>query len=411
MDIDRPTRRYELDWVRIYAFVLLILYHVGMYYVSWDWHVKSPHAGPALEPFMFLTSPWRLSLLFFISGVATAFLLGRQSRGFVANRSRRLLLPLAFGMLVVVVPQAYYEVVEKLAYDEGFLAFWMRYLSADPGFQRDGERLIVPTWNHLWFVAYLWCYTVALGLGLRLLPAGTLQRLRLSLNHRLGGSAVIVWPFLVLAAWRLGLVGRFPSSHALVDDWYNHAQYFSVFLLGFLLARAENLWESMRRQRRVALSLWLASVAFLVWYFNFTGFSSDHPPAEALRALQRVLWALNQWTAIVAICGFARQFAPGDSPARRYLTEAVFPIYILHQTVIIFFAHHLKPAEIAPLAEGLLLVTMTFGSCILGFEIIRRTRWLRPLFGLKWHTGSASRGEPGCDRPVNREGKLQKGIH
>jgi glucans biosynthesis protein C len=29
-------RRYDLDWERICAFMLLIVYHVGMYYVTWD---------------------------------------------------------------------------------------------------------------------------------------------------------------------------------------------------------------------------------------------------------------------------------------------------------------------------------------------------------------------------------------
>jgi sensor histidine kinase YesM len=55
-------RRYDLDWVRIGAFMLLIFYHVGMYYVSWDWHVKSPSASHTIEPLMLLSSPWRLSL-------------------------------------------------------------------------------------------------------------------------------------------------------------------------------------------------------------------------------------------------------------------------------------------------------------------------------------------------------------
>ncbi len=55
-------RRYDLDWVRIGAFMLLIFYHVGMYYVSWDWHVKSVHASHTIEPLMLLTNPWRLSL-------------------------------------------------------------------------------------------------------------------------------------------------------------------------------------------------------------------------------------------------------------------------------------------------------------------------------------------------------------
>jgi glucans biosynthesis protein C len=68
-------RRYDLDWVRISAFMLLIVFHVGMYYVTWDWHVKSPAASRAIEPLMMLSSPWRLSLLFLVSGVATAYLM------------------------------------------------------------------------------------------------------------------------------------------------------------------------------------------------------------------------------------------------------------------------------------------------------------------------------------------------
>lgn len=71
-------RRHDLDWLRVIAFGLLVLYHVGMYYVTWDWHVKSPTTHLMLEPLMLLSSPWRISLLL-ISGVATAFML-RSSR-------------------------------------------------------------------------------------------------------------------------------------------------------------------------------------------------------------------------------------------------------------------------------------------------------------------------------------------
>src|SRR4029077_15497829 len=45
-------RRVDLDWVRIGAFGLLILYHVGMFYVPWSWHIKSVHSIAALEPLM-----------------------------------------------------------------------------------------------------------------------------------------------------------------------------------------------------------------------------------------------------------------------------------------------------------------------------------------------------------------------
>ena len=108
-----PAQRlFFLDWLRILAFALLVPYHVGMYYVSWDWHVKSAVAGSAIEPLMMLSSPWRLSLLFFIAGAASHTLLQRRGgAGFVGQRSKRLLWPLLFGMFVVVPPQAYFEVV------------------------------------------------------------------------------------------------------------------------------------------------------------------------------------------------------------------------------------------------------------------------------------------------------------
>jgi hypothetical protein len=230
-------RRLDLDWIRIAAFGLLVLYHCGMYYVSWDWHVKSPHASETLEPLMMLSSPWRLSLLFLVSGVATAFLFAKRPAGFLGGRSWRLLVPLVFGMLVIVTPQAYYEVVEKLpgGYHDGYLAFWGRYLAADDSFCRDGDCLDVPTWNHLWFVVYLWVYTVVAWALLRFAPRG-MARSGDWLTARLSGIGILLWPALLLAVARVALVGHFESTHALVDDWYNHAQYLPLFLLGILVA-------------------------------------------------------------------------------------------------------------------------------------------------------------------------------
>ena len=56
---------------------------------------------------------------------------------------------------------------------------------------------------------------------------------------------------------------------------------------------------------------------------------------------------------------------------------------LLHQTVIVVLAHNLKPLHIAPALEGPLLIAATFALCLLGYEVIRRIGWLRPLFGLK----------------------------
>ncbi|KAF1687649.1 acetyltransferase [Pseudoxanthomonas broegbernensis] len=383
-------RRHDLDWIRVCAFGLLVLYHVGMYYVSWDWHVKSPHAGPALEPLMLLSSPWRLSLLFLVSGVATAYLLDRAEQAahagsgrvrFLGARSWRLLVPLAFGMLVVVPPQSYYEVVEQLpgGWQAGYAVFYARYLSAYDGFCDADGCLILPTWNHLWFVAYLWVYTVALWL-LWQWARPLLERTRSLLVPALRGWGVLLWPALALGLARMLLVERFGSTHALVGDWYNHVQYFGVFLLGFLIARAPAAWDALVRVRWTALALWLAAWAALVGYFAAY---ADLAPLPWVRLAMRAAWGLDQWCAIVAVLGFARRLAPGDSPALRYLSAAVFPVYILHQTVIVVLAHHLKPLDLPPALEGPLLVLATFALCLAAYTVIRRFGWLRPLFGLK----------------------------
>lgn len=108
-------RRYDLDWLRIIAFGLLILYHCGMFYVTWDWHVKSRAASDAIEPLMMLTNPWRLTLLFLIAGAATRFMADKMSVAQLTGaRMGRLWPPLLLAVFVIVPPQSYYEIVEAL---------------------------------------------------------------------------------------------------------------------------------------------------------------------------------------------------------------------------------------------------------------------------------------------------------
>lgn len=390
---DMGDRRYDLDWVRICAFMLLIVYHVGMYYVSWDWHVKSSRASSAIEPLMMLTSPWRLSLLFLVSGVATGYLLAKQGGSkFLRRRSVRLLVPLLFGMAVIVPPQSYLEVVEKIGYSGSYFEFWGRYISGDHGFCRGSDCLRVPTWNHLWFVAYLWVYTLVLFVAVRLFPP-LIGWLRRRAEQGFAGLGVLFWPALFLAIVDAALYGRFPSTHALVDDWCNHASYGAVFLFGFALAGARAPWIAVERARWIALGLAVLGWAFLCAYSGMYGDGATTPP-EGFRLLARLVFGAEQWVAIVAALGFARRHLAYDSAVRRYLTTAIFPVYILHQTVIVVMAHTLKPAHLNPGVEAFLLVLVTGSACFLGYEGIRRVPLLRPLFGLSVETGAEAQARP-----------------
>lgn len=376
------TRLFFLDWLRIIAFFVLILFHVGMYYVSWGFHIKSPYASPTIEPLMMLTSPWRLSLLFMISGVASAFMLKKLApRQFVRQRSHRLLLPLLFGMLVIVPPQSYLEAVEKAAYQGSYIEFMTFYLKAYQGFCDKDGCLILPTWNHLWFVMYLWVYTVLFGILMWALGE-RYELLAERCGRFLQGWKLMLVPIALLALARIGLIDHFAPTNNLIRDWYNHAQYFPLFLLGALVARQRNFWQALDAMRWPALGLALACWALIV--------VDMHWPAGKTMAFDKVFWrnvgdvlhAACQWAAIVAACGFAHRHLQFDSAKRRYLAQAVFPVYILHQTLFIIMAHAFKPALMPPLLEGVILVLLTLILSLAGFEAVHRVAWLRPLFGL-----------------------------
>ncbi|HUL66786.1 MAG TPA: acyltransferase family protein [Burkholderiaceae bacterium] len=377
-DSTASQRLVYLDWARIGAFGLLVFYHVGMYYVTWDWHIKSPYASAAIEPLMRLVSPWRLDLLFLVSGAATSFMLRSGAVGaLLATRARRLLIPLVFGMLVVVPPQSYFEVVHKFGYTGDYITFMSLYLAGSRDFCKDGHCLILPTWNHLWFLPYLFTYTLALWAIVRIRP-DVLEHAAQRIPALLRGARLLLVPILFLALSAILFARRFPVTHAWANDWFAHTQFFAMFLLGAVLARARPAFTAMHRVRWLALGIAVASWALLV--LELLPARNAGLPASLLRP---VLYSAQQWCAIVAVLGFARRHLTHDGPARRYLTDAVFPIYLLHQTFTILLARALAPAQIAPGAEATLLVLGTFALCFASYECVRRVRWLRPLFGLK----------------------------
>ncbi len=377
-----PAQRLPfLDWLRIGAFALLVLYHVGMYYVSWDWHVKSTFAGPALEPWMRLSSPWRLSLLFLVSGAATSFMLQRAgaSAALLGRRSARLLWPLLFGMAVIVPPQSYFEVVSQYSYGGNYLDFLRLYFGAYAGFcARPHQCLILPTWNHLWFIAYLFVYTALLWLAVRL-SARALEHVAAGLSRALRGRALLWLPIAVLALLRVALIDRYPPTHALIDDAYLHATYLALFLVGAAWARDPAAWQRCAAQRwralGIALIAWCALTVLSAW-------PVPTAPMADWRWLARAAFGAMQWSAIVAAVGFARVHLNRDHRWRATLAEAVFPVYIVHQTLIVVFAVTLAPLHWPPLVEGPVLAALTFGASGCVFLVARRTPWLRAAFGL-----------------------------
>lgn len=381
-------RRHDIDALRVIAFSLLILYHSAMVYVAeWDFHIKSTYLAEWLQYPMIALNRWRMPLLFMISGIAlgVAGIEGRRWR-FAGSRSLRLLVPLVFGMLVVVPPQTFFQVAAQYGYSGGFAHFYMLYLTH--GLCRAGQCLLTPTWNHLWYLAYLLPYTLLL-----LAAVPLLRRLRERLGDaeptRVSAGLLLALPVLWLLGVRLWLAPRFPETHALLDDWTVHAESLPLFLLGYVLATGAGFWNWACRLRWRTLGVAMVAIGVelgLRWL-------GHHPPAGPVPewasqvpwyTIERIARATYTWMALLAILGWSRVLL--DRPFRwlPYCSEAVFSWYILHQTLIVALAWWLIPMRLGAGVEATLMVTGTIAGCLLLHEgLIRRSGWLRPLFGLK----------------------------
>jgi glucan biosynthesis protein C len=396
------SHRYDLDWLRVVAFAILILYHVGMFYVTWGWHVKSPHAGPAAELPMMLVNAWRLALLFLISGVALRFATDKGGLGrFAARRSTQLLLPVVFGMLVVVAPQTYFELRQGGHIEAGYLAFYRQYLSFDIEVMRTWE-LIVPTWNHLWYVVYLLAYSWVVLLLIRPLRALSTRLERLPER---GWPLVLLVPAVPFLVYRFALTPHFETTHNLVWDWANHANSLSVLLVGFLLAKNAGFWRAVARAWPVALALVVLCVGVFAHYWREPVFETllERPAAlAAIRAL-RILYA---WWVIVAILGLAQRFANHRSALLRYMTQRVFAWYILHQTLTVTTGYYLARLALPASVEFALVLLATVGGSVAGAELIRPVPGLRRLFGMTIHVRAR---QPEVLGPINEARRGQFG--
>lgn len=373
------TRRYDLDWLRIIAFGLLIFYHIGMFYVTWDWHVKSDHAGTAIEPLMLLVNPWRLDLLFFISGVATVFLAQKLGTFRLAgSRFTRLFWPLLFGILVIVPPQSFYEIVSQVHFTGSYLNFYGKYLTGYSGWCDMDGCLTVPTWNHLWYVAYLLVYSLIFA---ALWPL--LKRIPLVWATRLPAPVYFAIPIALYWFAQAVMQPQFEDTHALVGDWTVHTHSFGFFLLGALAARFDRLFDIAAKSRWLSLVVGFIAYATLSWLRHLYY-------AKALPWPLEIAWVIGTFTEscqavfmMFALLGFARRhLADADGPIRRTLTEAVFPFYIVHQTLIVVFAYNLNLLHLSVAVEATILVVATAAGCGLSYLIVRAIVPLRPLFGL-----------------------------
>ena len=128
-------RRYDVDWLRVLAMSLIFVLHISeFFYYEW-WHVKNNELSFELTLVVIFLAQWLMPLFFVLSGASTFYALGlRKPRQFIQERIKRLIVPLVFGIFVLIPPQVFLERVYYSQFIGNFFQFYPNYFDGIYGF-------------------------------------------------------------------------------------------------------------------------------------------------------------------------------------------------------------------------------------------------------------------------------------
>ena len=343
------SRRYDIDWLRVIAIGLLLIYHIAILFQPWAMFIafiRNDELLVGLWKPMTLLNVWRIPLLFYVSGMGMYFAMRKRNRTQVlAERSKRILLPFLFGIVAITplhmfIFQKYYQMP-------------LHYYSH---------------LGHLWFLGNIFIYVILL------LPLFSYmnkkescilkKRISTLMSYALGPLLISV--FFILEALLLK-----PQIFALyAQTWHGFALGFLAFFFGFLLLYSGmQFWQTVLKWRWLYLGL--AIILFGIRYLVFTMEAPGY-----LMAVESNCW-------IFSLFGFAYKHLNRPSRILHYLSKAAYPIYIIHMFVLFAGAMLILPLQFPAPLKFIAITTFTFvGSYAIYEFIIRRIKYVRPLFGL-----------------------------
>src|SRR5262245_33099 len=383
------TRRPDIDWLRVLAVYLLFVFHVGKVFDPAPfYHIRNGELSFAMLVLCGFVSLWHMPLFFLLAGWSAATSLGqRGKRAFLAERVRKIAIPLVAGSVLLGPPIKYLELRSGLdlnhaglrvsaAQEEGFRTVIPGGLPLAPPFD-EGFSTFLPTffthldrfsWSHLWFLAYL------LSLTLAYLPLfGWLLRRRGRLMQP--PRMVLYLPIIPLAVIQLTMRSRWPGIQNLYDDWANIAYYSTYLVAGFLLACHPALDRLVQAEWRRSLAIGLGAAAALL--LAVLGVVSS--PTILL-----VGSAVAGWCFVVVCLGLARSVVTASSPLLGYLSESAFPVYVLHQAAIVIPGYFLVRSSLGIPAKFVSLVLLSAGLTLAVYQwLVRPFTVPRFLLGMK----------------------------
>lgn len=363
-----------LDTLRVFAIAVLIVFHHAMIYVpDWGFHYKVKTDWMFLQNLLLLTSPWRMGLLWLISGIALSFMSSRASLlASLLKRTSQLLFPLLVGVLMVIPVQLYAEMSQAskmpLTYTEFLYALFFDKGEIFKGFGAGIWPSIDV--NHLWFLRSLWQYSL---LALICSPFLLSDR-GIRLISRLSNY---FWSFLLVIFVSVVLIQMF-----LTGDLAREVYGAVWFAFGFLLGRYVTFWQALHK---FTFTLVLAALFSLVAVqIGFVIVWNVENPNAYAKLIAEAMYCVNRTVLPLALLALGYRYFNFENVRVSCLNRLVFPLYILHQSVSIggaFLISYYFPVLNAiwhvTLSSAFLLVV-----CFVALGIITRSNVLRVAFGM-----------------------------
>jgi len=377
METKPVQRRHDLDWLRVLAFSGVFLYHCSRFFNSADWHIKNAQTSAVVDIFTNIFDLWGMPLIFAISGASIFFALRPQGGArFLRERASRLLVPLLIGILVLAPPQVYFDRLTHHQFSGTFFEFI-------PHFFEPANF----SWNgmHLWYLVYLFAFTLVLTPLFMWLKSPRGQKAIHSLsNFSSHPGAIYLWAIpIALITIIVDPFGMMKPSPA--EALVRLVMFPLPLVYGYLIYANEGIQQAIVRQRGASLgiSAVFSLIALLIslgtaqwgWKFNLPVFS-----------LVMTACSLLIWSYLLSAFGYGMRYLTFNHRLLTYANEAVLPVYILHQPIILTLGFFIIPLQLPILAKYLIITPLA--SCItLGlYEYgIRRNSFLRHAFGLKSH--------------------------
>jgi hypothetical protein len=326
---------------------------------------------------------FRLALLFLISGVGISFARRRRTEmGFLKERSTRLLIPMIFGIAVIVPPMIYLEKLFTNTFEGSFMSFYADFFTQ--GVYPTGHL----SWHHFWFIAYLYLYCLMGQPLFRHLDsmAGKKELVWIE-NHRHGFRLyTYILPLVVI---EIALRALFHGRPDLIHDWANYFLYFMILLAGYVFSSSEPLLDRTENLRWTSVLLGLTSTSMLFYFFRMPdGGFAPGPVISEITIPQYLSFCLvriaNIWFWLLTILGWASRYLRVDTPLLGYLNQAVYPLFILHLTLITALGYLIVvwPADLW--FKYMLITTGTIMLCLAIYQyLIRPYAFMRLCFGVR----------------------------